>query len=40
MRNRRSFSIPWSMHSALGTFLLVREDGSWKVRVRQFVYYP
>lgn len=34
------FSIPWSIHHADGTYVLVRQDGRWKVRVRQFVYYP
>lgn len=33
------FHIPLGMHSGFGIFLLVREDGGWRVRVRQFVYY-
>jgi hypothetical protein len=31
--------VPWSIHGALGNFLLVEEQGSWRVRLRQFVYY-
>lgn len=31
--------IPWSIHSVLGNFLLIEEEGSWRVRLRQFVYY-
>jgi len=34
------FSIPWSIHHADATYVLVRQDGAWKVRVRQFVIYP
>jgi hypothetical protein len=34
------FDIPWSIHSADATYVLVRQDGGWKVRVRQFVIYP
>jgi len=34
------FSIPWSsFHSADATYVLVRQEGAWKVRVRQFVVY-
>jgi hypothetical protein len=34
------FNIPWSsFHSADATYVLVRQDGAWKVRVRQFVFY-
>jgi len=34
------FNIPWSsFHSADATYVLVRQDGAWKVRVRQFVIY-
>jgi hypothetical protein len=33
------FSIPWSIHGVDATYVLARQDGTWKVRVRQFVYY-
>jgi hypothetical protein len=32
--------LPWSIHSATGTFFLVNRDGKWHVVERKFVYYP
>ena len=32
-------SIPWSIHSVDGTYILISEGGAWKVLLRQFVYY-
>jgi hypothetical protein len=31
--------VPWSMHHADGLYLLTKEDGAWKVVLRQFIYY-
>ncbi len=31
--------IPWSIHSVDATYVLVRQEGRWKVRLRQFVYH-
>jgi len=32
-------SIPWSIHGASGTHVLVLQDGEWQIRVRDFAYY-
>lgn len=32
-------SIPWSIHSADGTYVLIREGDAWSILLRQFVFY-
>ena len=32
-------SIPWSIHYANGTYVLVQKQGVWSILLRQFVYY-
>jgi hypothetical protein len=34
-----ALSIPWSIHHTDATYLLARENGRWKIILRQFVYY-
>jgi hypothetical protein len=34
-----SLSLPWSIHHADATYLLVKEGTAWRIVLRQFVYY-
>jgi crotonobetainyl-CoA:carnitine CoA-transferase CaiB-like acyl-CoA transferase len=34
-----SLGIPWSMHHAEATYLLEKHDGTWRIVLRQFVYF-